>query len=559
MVKILCKQFNIALKWFPIDFLASRRETTSTVYRVVTICITTIIFIISFLNVEAAEANAYLAEIPKFASLRKITSGSGDLTGPGLGGEGSSGSTETTESTGCGVITAMVKSTGIDGSVWEVKILEGAGWVMVTEVSSTAKINDIVYSGGYYGGEKIEFDEIVPMDVPIKYLLNSAGKVSEIEFDNSVEFYTDVIYDIQEKIFKKDGKNIPTLPIFYYNYDKDFLLLPLDNQHKYNISVYDCGIIVEDYNARDNMYAIKKIQAVQDTTSLSMDTVEGMTIEYYYELRVNFEIEAENIFLKYQLLNSLFENVEEKVLDYEFINIGNGESAFKIGGRKDKNEEYTLKFWLQDQFGNRISPEYINEYNVSAKQNTEYKYRTGIITSMGYKVGVGGGAWDVKIECDDSWIMIAEVASVSKINDIVYSGGYYGEEKCGLDEIVPIGVPIKFLTNSTGRIMRIRFEQEIKMGLTEWNICENSFSAKFIITNFTSTTKRGRIFICRYKNNGIDATSKSVLMKPLKYEEIELNYEDIDNNDVIKIFFWSENMTWFMKPKEYTIGELLSL
>lgn len=149
------------------------------------------------------------------------------------------------------------------GNLWDKGIMNTLGGdiaeIKTTDSNGEEKIYTLAYKVSINGGSFVKgVDEIenIPLNSLVKFALNSQGNIHRLDYDNEVnETYAGVEYDKGTNCFLKDGAEIPALPIYYDMCYQAYL----NENHLYDIEVYDTGINVTNYYAKDKEYTVKDL------------------------------------------------------------------------------------------------------------------------------------------------------------------------------------------------------------------------------------------------------------------------------------------------------------
>ena len=179
------------------------------------------------------------------------------------------------------------------------------------------------------------------------------GVITVLNFDSSYENYENVEYKEKKGRFNTLNSKQSNLPV-YYMYNGDFVPAHTDENHYYDLEVYDYAICITDMKSKTENAVIDYIE-----TSSSIDSNFMKSINIYCESE-----EQDRNVLKGELYDEKGRLLAEKVGEEGEIYFGNLENETKT---------YEIKLWLEDEEGNEISSEYIKEYKVD-KAEIEYAY-----------------------------------------------------------------------------------------------------------------------------------------------------------------------------------------
>ena len=180
------------------------------------------------------------------------------------------------------------------------------------------------------------------------------GEVVKYDFDDEPNQYNEVLYDEETKSLDLSEIDIVGLPV-YYCCDGVYMPAYLDNNHKYDIEVYDFGVKVIDMTALNygvtlkNTFVFNGIHVdYKQNIGLRCTnyTVDDSMYNYIYDAIVVGEFYDSNM----NLLSK-----KTSILHQNFANI-------LFSGLENSTNKYTMKIWLADINNNQISPVYSFDY-----------------------------------------------------------------------------------------------------------------------------------------------------------------------------------------------------
>ena len=169
--------------------------------------------------------------------------------------------------------------------------------------------------------------------------------VTIINFGTEFKCYEDVKYNKKKNAFNVLNVNNSGLPV-YYMYNGNIVPSHLDENHLYDISVYEYGVLITDMKSKNDESVLKLIEL---GSVINSDFLQNITV--YCETDSN-----DDLILK----GEIYDN-KSNMLGRSQIRC-NGDAEFGFNGLDNNENEYTLKLWLEDHEGNKKSSTYIKQY-----------------------------------------------------------------------------------------------------------------------------------------------------------------------------------------------------
>lgn len=166
-------------------------------------------------------------------------------------------------------------------------------------------------------------------------------KVTSILFDNIPESYTDVTYNVNLECFNNIPTEASSLPIYYGDFEN--ITAPyLDENHKYNIDLYDYGVHITKMTAINTNNTVER-----------MEVNFAVNSNFLQNIFVYCETTDENAMIKAELYTSdgclLREHFAPAIEEVAFIDVPNNWN------------DYLIKLYMTDQNGNQVSHLYTIE------------------------------------------------------------------------------------------------------------------------------------------------------------------------------------------------------
>ena len=219
----------------------------------------------------------------------------------------------------------------------ELKTNRPDGSVATYDCAERVRINGTGYRNAEDIYNAVETETYVKMAV-------ENGVVTVLDFDTASLVFADAVYDFATKRFSANGTEFDDLPV-YYQYNEEFVSAHLDENHLYDIEVYDYAICVTDMKSKTDA-------AVLDYIDI------GSAIGSDFRQHINVYCESEapgNGILSGELYDKRGALLEtQKSADGEF----------SFGNLANEQKTYLVKLWLEDENGNKISSDYEKLYTV---------------------------------------------------------------------------------------------------------------------------------------------------------------------------------------------------
>lgn len=304
---------------------------------------------------------------------------------------------------------------------------------------SKVKINSEIYKNGN------DASSAIPVGVFIRYSV-SGGYINIIDFDETPSILKGMEYNTASNTFS----GVSVLPIYYVN-GENVLKPNLDENYLYDIEVYDYAVNIINFVSKDSFSVIESIN-ITSNADYTFDQVIGVTCE----------TDEQNAMLCVKLfdVNGIF-LAEGKAPTNEEVYFQNIEN---------KDADYKLEVWLEDENGQVISRIYNEEHTVS---------ETPI-----YKGKVLQKAIEEKI--DKEIILQIEDSSGKKTiytceNRAFINKRRYKTPEEAISE-VPMNAEIDFIL-SDGKISVIGFDDRVKSQFNGCKVENGTFTAKIKTEN----------------------------------------------------------------------------
>lgn len=425
------------------------------------------------------------------------------------------------------IIKSAIVTLGVDADVLQVKIAGTDGVETIYTSKGQIKINGQAYDIFDMGEDLIP---LIPERAIAKFALNTDGILTAIVYEDALQTYSAVTYDTETKTFSGLDSATASLPVFYsYN---DLNLPPyLDGNHKYDIEVYDYAINITD------MTAIKEEQTIKFTNVFS-----GITPVFLQAIGLECEATIEDCIVKGQLYNSdgnlLSETETEGTRNpLEFYTLPNTDAS------------YTLKFWLEDESGNTISPVYEKNCETKAASVLYGKIiKTAIVTS-----GVDSNVLQVKIADANGMETIYTCDSAVKLNNTIYQNAY--DLQTAIENLqVEIGADkfVKFAIGNDRLSILKSSETDIAQDYVLYDCENNILNVDVSISKYTQSSLSGTVYVGVFDEYG---NLKGIATEPFTLTDsfdividVTIDKYSYCERDYVQTFVWGDNMIPLCNP-----------
>ena len=242
----------------------------------------------------------------------------------------------------CSILRIGMESSFSDESVI-LRTIDSDGVITNYKCAERVRINGILYKNATDICNNIEVGAFAKMAV-------EDDAVTVLNYSSSYICYENVEYKNKKRCFNTLNSRQANLPV-YYRYNDELVPAYTDENHYYDIEVYDYAICITNMKSKTDAETIEYIEI-------------GSAVSSDFSKSVNLYCESdvmERSILKGELYNEKNNLISESRGEY-------GELSFR--NLENKDAVYTVKFWLEDIEGNRISSKYEKTYKA---EKTEYK------------------------------------------------------------------------------------------------------------------------------------------------------------------------------------------
>ncbi len=297
--------------------------------------------------------------------------------------------------------------------------------------------------------------------------------------------------------------------------------LELSPDALYDIKVYDYGVVV---------YAVK---------DGSIDYINGAALineNFRQDLSFLYQVEQTGAaVLKAQLLTA-----NNKVLERCEIANPNGDVCLDFYDYPNKDADYQIKLWLEDESGNRIGAINNQSYTVREK-----KVASGIIESAwidSSRSGMDYLVLDVKIPGTNNTTQLF-CHPWTSVNKTTYDEDF-DSALSNLQAALPIGTLIEYVVeDATVSVIRYSKKQQV---VTNTQVSGNSVSASVYIASNDGQEATGTVYAGLYSAD--DVLKKIVLIPDVALTTTAGTVLDVDIDDVayvsgdyVKVLYWTGN------------------
>ncbi len=171
------------------------------------------------------------------------------------------------------------------------------------------------------------------------------GVVKVLNFNSNFSEYENARYDNTTKSFTELYTQTEELPV-YYEFDGEFKAAHLDENHYYDIKVYENAILITEMKSK---YYDEVINFIEISSKLGSDLKQNIDIMCYSDVAYEVVLKAE----LYDENNIFLEKTQSTYYNVFF------------GGLDNETAKYIIKLWYEDIEGNKLSSEYVKEYTVN--------------------------------------------------------------------------------------------------------------------------------------------------------------------------------------------------
>ena len=270
----------------------------------------------------------------------------------GIGGSGTPGSSSGSSTSGIqnafysyGVINAKALFGTSLVPEAKLRLYNEDGQLYEVSLDKSVSINGVDYPCS----TKEEMQAVLA-EIPLNSFAKIYGrndKVTSVLFDNTSDSYTNLTYDTETKQFSNISTEASSLPIYYGDFEN--ITAPyLDENHKYNIDLYDYGVHITKMTAINANNTVERI-----------DVNFAMNSNFLQNIFVYCETTDENSMIKAELYTNGGLSFKEHFLFRESYAPATEEVAF-IDVPNNWND-YLIKLCMTDQNGNQVSHLYTIE------------------------------------------------------------------------------------------------------------------------------------------------------------------------------------------------------
>lgn len=378
--------------------------------------------------------------------------------------------------------------------------------------------------------ENYVFGEDIPIGVFAKFAF-SDNKNAVLNYDTDFQTYNNVTYNPSTQKFVGLNVNTKALPV-YYKYNDKFVTPILDENHKYNIEVYDYAV---------NITSISALNKAE--TIINIDTENCVDSDFSQYVKISCDAANNDAVLAGEIYDTNSKLTAEKKTEY---NNGYILSFSGLSGR------YTAKLWLEDKTGNIISPTYTKTIEtgsllVSSGYIMDYAFDMDYFERMFVSIKL----------CDTSGNIFIYNSENITLNGVQYSNKNGNLKDLEWQRFLSIGIFVEYAVLD-GEIAVLNFTAE-PMYISDF---EYAASADKIIVNLTvsnnfDTKKNVNIIIASYKSGKLDqASCVQTAIKANGSEYLLEKLPNVNKADKLKIFIWEslDNISPYNPPLSLDIN-----
>ena len=352
------------------------------------------------------------------------------------------------------------------------------------------------------------------------------GVVKALNFNNNKTICTNAEYDSETEEFVVKGIQIEKLPIYYMiSYDEyhcTYAPAYLDENHYYDIEVYEYAICITEMRSKTGAEVIKLIE---------MDSV--IYSDFTQAINVYCESDMQD---DYTLCGELYDRNNTLVCEN---NSTHNELTF--AGLENATETYTIKLWLEDEEGKKISSTYVREYTINQINVNTYAILQTVACCgdfgeqyICFKVADTNGK-ETSYKSADRIRMNGESFNISKMSASEADNFCYSIEKGVAKVAIEDGV-VKVLNFDTSANNLEIFSPSFKY--------QSGLIGKVYVFNNTLETKNFNCYVAVYDKLNIMKWCDIIPANVCEYEyfplEPKFNQYHYSQGDYIKIFAWNK-------------------
>lgn len=403
--------------------------------------------------------------------------------------------------------------TGIDSSSFEenvlIKLADQKGIEKSYKCAERVRINGRMYRNIEDISAQLTSDVFCKMAI-------EDGYVTVINFGTSFSEYQSVSYDESAQCFE-GLKQLSHLPV-YYQYDGYFAVPYLDENHVYDLKVYDTGVLITDINSKNDMEVIKLIEP-----EYSINREFRQTMNIYCETEINTEC----IFK-----GEVYDKNGHKIFKGESYFNGCGDIVLEMV--KGNKKAQTVKLWLEDNNGNIIS----NVYTLNADKKQNKTVYGDVVISYTYENDEGEKQYisvkDVNgkekiYECDSDMLVVDNVSIFSVSSEPV---------EIPENAFVKLGVDDNVI-----KVVQIGSD-DVELSHSDFVFENNSLDGNVCIINNTADTQQFKCYTAVFDENdclkdvSIESSAVNSGENAYIYPQFD-NYSGFSSGDYVKVFAWN--------------------
>lgn len=378
------------------------------------------------------------------------------------------------------------------------RVYKNDGTIAVYVCSENMTVNGAAYEDIY------DMQEAIPDNVFAAFTMKD-GVIAALNFGAEAKEYNNITYDIDKKCFNGIEKDVSALPI-YYDYCGEFIRPYLDENHVYNVKVYDYAVCITSFKAINKPLTVSCID-MSDTFNARFKRV--LCVESYFD--------NEEAKLKAQLFDSA-----DKLLD-SAETLCSGFGSISFDNLPNEDAAYTVKIHLENDEGEILSHTYTKEYTVKSSPVLCGKVGGSIVFADEW----GNEGVMLRVYKNDEITGDYICSKNSPINGVVY------KDVNDMQEAIKIGADIKYALKD-GEIAALTIGREIIDSVT----CERSGNKISVKVKFISLSSEGRLYLAVFGENG--ALEKIDYVSAVQGQDEYVIDSEAGENCRVKVFLFDE-------------------
>ena len=407
----------------------------------------------------------------------------------------------------CNILQKGISNNGFEDVV-QLRVVDTNGEETVYDCAQRVRINGMLYRNAEDIYNAIEEGSFAKMAI-------EDGVVTVLNFNNSTTIYNNAEYDNETKTFVANGIQLGNLPI-YYKYNETFAPVYTDENHYYDIEVYEYAICITEMKSKTGAEVIKLIET---DSAIGSDFKQVITV--YCEANGN---------KRYTLNGKLYDEKTNLISSTKSECFGFGELTFE--NIKNNSVNCTIEIWLEDETGKKVSSYYVLQKHLQQNKikygNVVIKYESENDTEkLILNVRNIDGTDNIYV-CDDNTLIInkATLFSFRGVSDEIPENSFVKMAVCD------------------GVVSAIQIEpNELEIYSPGFDYKSELLGEVYVLNN-TQETQNFNCYIAAYSNSNAvkwcDVIHVDIFEDEILSLTPEFNQYQYAQGDYLKIFAWDD-------------------